>query len=114
LERGTSKIFRNGRLRPLTFVQQKRIIHLLKEQGSTLRFERSEFLKKSPMSVDYLVRHGARLTPRLLRYNVGLLQRSQSPSLQHALFKSAASVLGTPFVRTISRLYVRLKKERGL
>ena len=116
LERGTSKIFRNGRLRPLTFVQQKRIIHLLREQGSPLRFDRNEFLKQAPMSVDYLVRHGARLTPRLLRYNVGLLQRSTSPSFQHALFRSVARVLGTPFVETVSRLFCGLqsKKERGL
>jgi hypothetical protein len=102
LERGTSKIFLNGRLRPLSFVQQKRIIHLLRQSGKEGRFQRDDFLKTSPMSADYLVRHGAALTPRLLQYNTGLLLRSKSPSLPHAAFKAAAGLFGVPFVKIVS------------
>jgi glycosyltransferase involved in cell wall biosynthesis len=102
LERGTSKIFLNGRLRPLSFVQQKRIIHLLRQSGKPARFQRDELLKTSPMSANYLVRHGAVLTPRLLRYNTGLLLRSKSPNLPYAAFKVAAGLFGVPFVKAVS------------
>lgn len=107
LERGTSKIFLNGRLRPLTFVQQKRIIHLLRQSGKQARFHRDDFLKSTPMSADYLVRHGATLTPRLLRYNTGLLLRSKSPGLPYASFKAATRFFGVPFVKATSSV-VRL------
>src|SRR5207244_9417541 len=56
LARGTTKIHLNGRLRPLSFVQQKRIIHLLRQQGREIHFDREEFLRKAPMAVSELLR----------------------------------------------------------
>jgi len=102
LERGSSKILLNGRLRPLSFVQHKRVIQLLRQSGKQMSFQRDDFLKTCPMSADYLVRHGATLTPRLLRYNTGLLLRSKSPSLPHAAFKAAARLFGVRFVKAAS------------
>lgn len=110
LERGTSKITLNGRLRPLVFIQQKRVLSQIRQNGGHARFDRDEFLRKAPMSATYLVRYAAGLTPRMLRYNVGLLLRSKSPSLQHKLFQTGAKAFGSPFVRLISRFYCKVRK----
>jgi hypothetical protein len=114
LERGTSKITLNGRLRPLVFIQQKRVLHQIRQSGAEARFDRSTFLQKAPMSASYLVRQGAGLTPRMLRYNVGLLLRSKPPSWGYGLFQFAARLSGIGFVRLASRLYRALSKDAGL
>jgi len=103
-ERGCTGIDRNGRLRPLVFVQQKRVLRMLREAGVATRFERARFLKEAPMSVSYLLQHGARLPERILRYNVGLMLRSPPPSVPYAVFQTFTRGLGLPFVRTASRL----------
>jgi glycosyltransferase involved in cell wall biosynthesis len=103
-ERGCTRIDLNGRLRPLVFVQQKRVLRLLRESGVSARFDRAQFLTEAPMSVDYLLRHGAHLPPRILRYNVGLLLRSTPPSTRYAIFHAVTRVLGVRFVRAASRL----------
>lgn len=104
-ERGCTQMELSGRLRPLVFVQQKRVLRLLRESGVEVRFDRARFLSTSPMSVGYLVKHGAHLSARLLRYNVGLLRRSTPPSARYAMFQAVVRVLGVPFVRVASRIY---------
>ena len=104
-ERGCTRIHLSGRLRPLVFVQQKRVLRMLRESGVKAEFNRTEFLKRAPMSVEYLLEQGARLPAWILRYNVGLLLRSTPPSTRYALFKAATSMLGVPFVKTASRTF---------
>jgi glycosyltransferase involved in cell wall biosynthesis len=104
-DRGTTTIMRSGRHRPLVFVQQKRVLALLRQEGNNLRFERSEFLTQAPMSVDYLLECGVHFSPRLLRYNTKLVLCSRPPSPQYAVFRVAARLLGPGFVRRASRLY---------
>ena len=103
-ERGCTRMELSGRLRPLVFVQQKRVLRLLRESGVSASFDRARFLKAAPMSVDYLIKHGAHLPPRILRYNVGLLLRSTPPSARYALFQTLTRALGTRFVRAASRV----------
>ena len=104
-ERGCTRIDVNGRLRPLVFVQQKRVLRLLRQAGVKADFDRAEFLRTAPMSVDYLIKRGARLPARILRYNVGLLLRSSPPSARYAIFQAVARRLGVPFVKAASGLY---------
>jgi hypothetical protein len=103
-ERGCTQIDLNGRLRPLAFVQQKRVLRLLRESGVNVRFDRARFLREAPMSVDYLLERGAHLPLRILRYNVGLMLRSAPPSPQYAVFQVLTRGLGWRFVRTASRV----------
>jgi glycosyltransferase involved in cell wall biosynthesis len=107
-ERGCTRIDLNGRLRPLVFVQQKRVLRMLRDSGKEVRFDRAEMLKQAPMSVDYLLEHAAHLPPPILRYNVGLLLRSTAPTTRYALFQALARLLGVGFVRAASRLKRRL------
>ena len=109
-ERGCTGIELNGRLRPLVFVQQKRVLRMLREAGAGTRFNRARFLEEAPMSVDYLLKHGAHLPKRILRYNVGLMLRSPPPSAPYAVFQTLARGLGVPFVRAASKVYDRLKR----
>jgi glycosyltransferase involved in cell wall biosynthesis len=110
-ERGCTLIELNGKLRPLVFVQQKRVLRLLRESGVNARFDRASFLKEAPMSVDYLLEHGAHLPKRVLRYNVGLMLRSSPPSVQYAVFQTLARGLGWKFVRAASWLKGRLARQ---
>jgi glycosyltransferase involved in cell wall biosynthesis len=110
-ERGCTKIDLNGRLRPLVFVQQKRVLGLLRDAGANARFDRARLLKEAPMSVNYLLEHGAHLPSRILRYNVALMLRSAPPSLQYAAFQTLARGLGWRFVRAASRLKGCLAKN---
>jgi glycosyltransferase involved in cell wall biosynthesis len=104
MDRGCTQMDLSGRLRPLAFVQQKRVLRLLRESGASADFDRAEFLRESPMSVDYLINHAAHLPPRILRYNLGLLLRSTPPTGRYALFQVLARLLGVPFVKTASRV----------
>lgn len=110
-ERGCTRIDLNGRFRPLVFVQQKRVLHMLRQAGVKADFERAEFLRKAPMSVEYLIKRGARFPARILRYNVGLLLRSRPPSAQYAAFQAVARLLGVPFVKVASGMYQLLSRS---
>ena len=104
-ERGTTKVFLNGRMWPLVAVQRKRVVHLLRQTGVNVRFNRDEFLKKSPMPASFLVRHGAGLTPRMLRYCVKCMVRSHAPSLGYGIFQLGARIFGIPFVKASSKVF---------
>lgn len=104
-ERGCTQIEMSGRLRPLVFVQQKRVLRMLRQAGVKADFDRAAFLRTAPMSVDYLIKRGAHLPARLLRYNFGLLLRSTPPSARYAIFQAAARLLGVPFVKAASGMY---------
>jgi glycosyltransferase involved in cell wall biosynthesis len=102
LERGSTKIHLNGRLRPLVFVQQKRIIHLLRQQGKSARFDRRRFLESMPMAVSELLLRAWVWSPRLLRYHIELVRLSRAPSRPYAVFQAMLRVLGLPFLRAAS------------
>jgi glycosyltransferase involved in cell wall biosynthesis len=104
IERGTTKIHISGRLRPLVFVQQKRIVHLLRQQGRPARFDRRRFLRAVPMAVSELLRRGWIWSPRLLRYHIELVRLSTAPSRPYALFQRISRLLGSPFVKAASWL----------
>jgi len=104
VERGTTKIHISGRLRPLVFVQQKRIIHMLRRQGASVRFDRRRFLRSVPMAVSELLRRGWIWSPRLLRYHTELVRLSTAPSRPYAVFQTISRVLGSRFVKATSWL----------
>jgi glycosyltransferase involved in cell wall biosynthesis len=114
VERGSTKIHVSGRLRPLVFVQQKRIVHLLRQQGKPLEFDRRRFLETVPMAVSELLRRGWIWSPRLLRYHVELLRLSTAPSRPYALFQAISRVLGLPFVKAASWLVGHTGLDRHL
>ncbi len=103
-DRGTSQVVRSGRMRPLSYVQVKRNLHLLRQQGEHLPLDRRAYQSRWPVPSRFLLRYGAQLTPRLLAYHVRLLWLSPSPHWRHGCFKWLTRVLGVRFVKLASHL----------
>jgi glycosyltransferase involved in cell wall biosynthesis len=102
--RGTSRVERSGKIRGLTFVQQKRIATMLKAKKSPTNFNRKELLSKFPISSTFLIRNASSFSPRILRYNHRLLLESRPPSWRYALFRKVARLLGPGFLKWVSKL----------
>jgi glycosyltransferase involved in cell wall biosynthesis len=103
-DRGSNAVVRSGRHLPASFVQQKRVLSLL-PADSKIKFDRAAYLSWSPLSVRFLMRHGASLRPRLLAYHVRLLLLSRPPHWRYALFLTMTKIGGVGFVRLTSRMW---------
>lgn len=102
--RGTSRIIREGRLYPLTYVQRKRILAMLRARGGSARFDRRRELELEPYPSRHLLAYAHEMSPRLRAYNTRLLALSKSPNCAHALAKLAARLLGGNCFALLSRL----------
>jgi len=100
----TNKIVRAGRQYPLTYVQHKRVLALLPE-GARMKFDRTQFVSRSPLPTRFLLRFGDSLRPRMLNYHLSLLQLCQAPHLRYAIFQQLARLGGARFVRLMSRVW---------
>jgi glycosyltransferase involved in cell wall biosynthesis len=113
-DRGSNEAARSGRHLPTTIAQHKRILALM-GRSDAVKFDRKGWQRRSPMSTRFLLRYGKSLSPRLLRYHVGLLLLSPAPRWQYAVFQQLTRIFGLPFVRYASALWNRLslsKKEQ--
>jgi len=106
-DRGTNQIVSSGRHIPTTLVQHKRILALL-PKACKIGFNRTEYFRLNPLSIRFLLRHGASLRPRLLAYHVRLLLVSRPPHLQYALFQKITRIGGVGFVKWASKLWRRM------
>ena len=104
-DRGTSQVIRAGKVFPSTYLQRKRNLALMRQLGKPIKFNRRENQLRCPMSNMFLIRFGAGLSPRLLRYNVGLMLLSRPPHWRYAVFQAAVRVLGWRSVRWLSRAW---------
>ncbi len=108
-DRGTNVVVRSGRVQPLSYVQHKRILHLLRAAGRPRALDRREYQLRYQVPTRFLLRYGAGLSPRLLRYHWGLLLLSPPMHTRYRLFQMAARVGGPGWVRFLSRIYRRVK-----
>lgn len=100
----TNKIVRAGRQYPLAYVQHKRVLALLPE-GARMKFDRTQFVSRSPLPTRFLLRFGDSLSPRMLNYHVRLLLLCKAPHLRYAVFKQLARLGGARFVRFMSKVW---------
>src|SRR5205814_2267068 len=98
-ERGTSWVYRTGRLYPLTYIQRKRNLALLRKSGRSLSFDRRDGPGGLQLPTRMLLYHGAGMSRRLLAYNTKLLLLSKPPHFRYALFQQVVRLLGAQFVR---------------
>jgi len=103
-DRGTNAVIRSGRQKPAFFVQNKRNLALM-PADFRMRFDRVAYLRENPLSVVFLLRHGASLRSRMLAYHVRLLLLSRPPHWQYAVYQQCARIGGVRFVRLSSRLW---------
>ena len=74
------------------------------------KFDRKGWQQRSPMSTRFLLQYGQTLSPRILRYHVGLLLLSTAPHWRYAAYQQCARFGGAGFVRFSSRLWNRLHR----
>ncbi len=108
-DRGSNQAARVGRHIPSVYVHHKRILSLLPPE-QRVRMDRVALQRRWPLGVRYLLDYGDSMSPRLLRYHVGLLRLSKSPHWRHAVFQQCARVGGIGFVRLTSRLWKRVHR----
>lgn len=108
-DRGTNVVVRSGRVLPLSYVQHKRVLHLLRKAGRPQPIDRREYQRRYAVSTKFLLRFGGGLSPRLLRYHWRLLLMSPAPHVAYWLFQWAARAGGPGLVRASSHVYRRMK-----
>lgn len=106
-DRGTNVVARSGRVTPLSYVQHKRVLHLLRNASRPRLLDRREFQTRYQLPTRFLLRFGAALSPRLLRYHWRLLLLSPAPNAAYAAYQMAARLGGPSFVRGTSAVYRR-------
>ena len=109
IDRGSIVVEREGKHQVLNYVQRKRIIALLKEQGTVMPLDRRRVLASAPVSIRMLLDHGARMSPRLLRYNLKLLALSRAANWRYGVVKVLLGAIGWKGVQILSRAWTCLK-----
>lgn len=107
-ERGTNTIARSGRQYPLSYVQRKRVIHLLRRAGKEHPLDRRRCQERWPVPARLLLRYGCDLSERLFAYHWRLFKLSKAPSRRYAAFQFAAELLGARGFRAASWVFGKL------
>jgi glycosyltransferase involved in cell wall biosynthesis len=110
-DRGSIQVERSGRHIPTFYIQHKRILAMF-PPGAGMKFDRGELQRRCLIPVRFLLRYGASLSPRLLRYHVGLLLLSPAPHWRYAIFQRLARMFGPGFVRGASILWNQFQRQR--
>jgi len=109
--RGTNKVVRTGRKHALDYVQAKRNVALLRRKYPDERFDRKRALAASPLPTRTFFLNAKDMSPRLLRYNVGLLSHSQPPNSRYLILQKIVRLLGPNFVRIVSSILRRTRPQ---
>jgi glycosyltransferase involved in cell wall biosynthesis len=105
VDRGTNIVVRSGRQTPLSYVQHKRVLHLLRNAGRPKAFARIEYQKRYAVPTRFLLRYGSGMSRRLLAYHWQLLTLSKPPHLAYASFQNLARLFGPGFLRAASIVF---------
>jgi glycosyltransferase involved in cell wall biosynthesis len=106
-DRGTNVVVRSGRQFPLSYVQHKRVLHLLRKAGRPQPFDRRKYQARFQVPTRFLLRFGGALSPRLLNYHWRLFMLTPPPHLGYAIYQLAARLMGPAFVRATSNIFRR-------
>ena len=112
-DRGSIVVMKSGKAHALNYVQRKRIIALMRQQGSEpITIDRKREQALMPVSIRLLLDHGASMSPRLLRYNLELLGMSKSPNWRYAMGKMLLRAIGWRGLRAVSNWWNAGKEKR--
>jgi len=101
--RATSEVDSSGRKFACTNLQRKRHYAWLRSKKSGLRFDRHALFKESPMPSRFILKYGYAFSPRMLRYNAGLLLVSTAPHLGYRLVQFIVRIFSWRSLRFASR-----------
>jgi glycosyltransferase involved in cell wall biosynthesis len=103
--RGTSTVDISGRKFACTNMQRKRHMAWLRQKKPAVCFDRQTLFKESPMPSRFILQYGYAFSPRMLRYNAGLLYLSRPPHFAYRLFQIVTRVLTWRSLRVFSRIF---------
>ncbi|MBM3879534.1 MAG: glycosyltransferase family 2 protein [Verrucomicrobia bacterium] len=103
--RGTVRVERTGELYGWLNVQRKRNLAALRQSGRPARFDRQNPRCQAPWVSSLLLRCGHAMTPRMVRYNLGLLVTSPPARPWMMPYRALARLGGSAWVRLASRLW---------
>jgi glycosyltransferase involved in cell wall biosynthesis len=104
-ERGTSAVFRSGKVFALMNAQRKENLALVRRRGYSVKFDRAAIQTRSPLPFRFLLIHGKQFSPRLLRYNTNLFLISKAPNARYRCAQILVRLFRSSFVRVLSTLY---------
>ena len=114
VDRGSSRVDRNGWKWALDNVQRKRnLARLGQARGVQIPFERTKFLGQSPIPVRILLRYGRGFTRRILAYNTWLFLRSTPPHRRYAALQFMVRFFGSKTIRFLSGLWSWVQPRVG-
>jgi glycosyltransferase involved in cell wall biosynthesis len=108
--RGTTTVNISGRKYAYVNMQRKRHIAWLRRKEPHVRFDRRALLKKEPLPIRFILEHGYRFSPRMLRYNAGLLHVSSAPHPRYRLFQVISRLLSWRGLRVASWAFQLVKR----
>jgi glycosyltransferase involved in cell wall biosynthesis len=103
--RGTTRVDISGRKYALVNAHRKKHMSWLRELRPGVRFDRTALQREAPMPTRFILEYGSGFSPRMLRYNAGLLDRSAAPHIGYRCFQLLARVLTWRGLRMMSRIY---------
>jgi glycosyltransferase involved in cell wall biosynthesis len=109
--RGTTTVNISGRKCAYVNMQRKRHIAWLRHKQPQIRFDRHVVCKQEPIPTRFILEYGHAFSPRMLRYNAGLLFASSAPNVRYRLIQFVAQILSWRSLRVMSWIY-RFSRSR--
>lgn len=107
-ERGTTRADRLGWRWALENVQRKRGLALLaRQKGIQVRFDRIEYVEKSPIPSQVLLRNARNYSRRILKYNAWLFIHGHPPHFRYAVLQWLVRIFGKNVLRFLSCCFPR-------
>jgi len=107
--RGTSNVDISGRKYALVNMQRKRHFAWLRQKKPEAGFDRHVLFKESPVPSRFILQYGHAFSPRMLRYNAGLLLVSTSPHFAYRVLQILATIFSWRSLRVVSLIFNSLK-----
>ena len=109
--RGTTRVDLSGRKYGLVNAHRKKHISWLRDLRPEVRFDRTALQHEAPMPTRFILGYGYGFSPRMLRYNAGLLALSSAPHAGYRLFQILVGLFTWRSLKILSRLF-RLFADR--
>lgn len=110
-DRGCTQIVATGRLIPVSLIQHKRVLALMR-RSAPVKYDRAGYIRSRPVSVRFLLRYGQSLPRRLFEYHVRLLALGAPPHWGYAVFQQLTRIFGPRFVKGASAIWNRLPSQK--
>lgn len=111
LPRATPAIDRAGKRYALMYVQLKRNVHHLRNQGKTLPIDRRLVQSMAPVTATYLLKNAKSFSRRILRYHITLFLAAKAMTWKGIILQRLALIFGPTGIRVLSNCYNSFRRH---